>query len=782
MAQPAQSTIKKHNAFTQVFNLLVDAAVTKTKGSRPASIAECLLRIACHYETRSLESTGNPDPLTLRLALVHGAGAVSLDDLLQTFTPPDLLPGDRFTGWYVDEVIDQIAVANLQPSHFYIPTVRVQSLFSRDPDWDLDAVVENARQNLCCPVEQRLHHFLVEEMPADTRAVHLVYNVGSHWIHVRTGLDETNAGQITVHDSLSRDRDPAAQAVIRLELQSIAALIALTPGLAWPVLDWKSLDVSFATCFQQKNGYDCGAFATYALIREMRPDTPGAAEQGCRLYTLQSILAHVSDLPRRVEHIVASRKAELDTERQAGLASGGAKQQDLVGGHALGSSDARHSSVAFEVPLPPERSLGAGAKPARSRPYPAEDIRQFFAEGGHAGGFATGAILTARQYNVSRPRWAPDEDKLIADGLARGLRITEIAAKYFSGRRTSSAVVARAFRKRAVDASREAANSVEGEATEEGDAEDEQAATVAVAISGGGGDEAEDAERVIFNRDQARLFATLRACWRSQSGVQAHMVFRYATPPDSDLSDLPHVLADYRYALEHSRPIPKKHDTRIMPFNVILALSLNDHQNSAERAVGGVVQHWKGTAAQVVYFSTAVRWTAGRRAEWGDQTLFDKMRCCDSTLGWMWRDPRAETLAVYVLFAEDNDRDETFGAELHMTKRRWKAVVKGKGENPMVLLCLPDRILHLTLRQLASGDGGIVAQHDPGNIVRITVDVNAAGFTSWCVGGSLPIDEDLAGDLMTVLRIYHSCAMDESVEGMGLEDWVDVAARLHPGE
>jgi hypothetical protein len=803
-SQLAQSMIKNRHAFAKIFNRLVHVVANKTRDSQHTAIAECLLRITCHYVTQSLIFVDKPEPLTFSLALVPGAKRVSLEDVLQTFAPPGLLPGDAYNGWYVDEVIDQIAAAYSRTLHFYIPTVRVQSFFSRDPDCDWDAVLERAKENQDCSRKYQLTYFLVKDMPADTRTVHLVYNVGSHWVYAKICVDENDAGRITVRDSLTRNPGSgggveADYAGVRRELRKIAALVALTPGLKWPTLDWNSVGVAFANCFQQENSHDCGAFAAYALIREMQPDLPAIAEQGCRLHTLQSVLSHVPDLPNWVRNSIASREAELEAKLEA------------------------------------ERE--AEREAAEVQQYPVEDIRRYFAAGDHAGTVVTGAILTARQYNVSRPRWTPSEDKLITAGFANGATAHQIAFDHFSDTRTANAITGR-FRRMNMKAdiaakdpekaekAREAkeakeakkakkakkakgaktaktakkakkakkAKEVPGGESQEGETEGVEDGPVD-AGGRGSGCEVESSkatvkgkgklivERAIFSRDQARLFYNLKAGWRSQSGAPTHMIFRYATAAISDLSDLAHVLDDYRFARKNARPIPWNHDTRIIPINVILAISLNDHQSSVvERAAGGAVYHWKGEAAQVIYFSTAVRWTASRNAEWNDQTLYEKMRCCDSNMGWMWQDPRTETFAVIVLFAEDNEDDDTFGAELDMEEKRWDAAGRGRGVNSMVLLCLPDRVLHLSLRQLASGSAGIVAEHEPGDIVRVTIDTASAEFAAWCDGRSLPIDQNLAGDVLSVLRAYHDCARNGLVEGMELEDWTDVTARLHPGE
>lgn len=336
--QLAHNTLQNHRPFAFIVDQLMAHIVQNRRFSLPAT---SLLRIACHYETQSLRSINKPDPLDLYLALVPGAKRITLRCLLESLPPPTLLLSNRFNGRCHEEAIDHIAASFSQQrrsraSHVYVPAVRVGHFLCCTPGYtihdSLSAAIDSAKENRNCSDKERLKYFLANEMPADTQVIHLIFDAGSRWVHVRLGVDvadsegqngtkATDRGWIVVHDPFF-EYGPAglttAQRRLSQELPLVAALVALTPGLKWPPIAWEKVEVDYVKCPQESRESDCGANSLHAMAREMLTGVlPSQGKHGCRLYMLECIMPDVPPLPRLMADEIASQKRDLDTELSA---------------------------------------------------------------------------------------------------------------------------------------------------------------------------------------------------------------------------------------------------------------------------------------------------------------------------------------------------------------------------------------------------------------------------------------------------------------------------------
>jgi hypothetical protein len=138
-----------------------------------------------------------------------------LRHLLESLASPTLLLSNRFNGRVREAAADQVAANYSRASHFSVSTVphRILLLSGISP-----SITESANENRPHRDidEKRLKYFLVEEVPASTKTIHLIFNADSHWLHVRMWVDTFKIGEkplvggrISVHNSLVHLYNPA---------------------------------------------------------------------------------------------------------------------------------------------------------------------------------------------------------------------------------------------------------------------------------------------------------------------------------------------------------------------------------------------------------------------------------------------------------------------------------------------------------------------------------------------------------------------------------------------
>ena len=104
---------------------------------------------------------------------------IVLRHLLESPAPPTLLLSNRYNGGFWESAADHVVTTHSRASHFHVPTVRIGHFFSRAPQHPhLSVAVATVKEihSRRAIEKKRLKYFLVEEVPAETKTVHLIFN------------------------------------------------------------------------------------------------------------------------------------------------------------------------------------------------------------------------------------------------------------------------------------------------------------------------------------------------------------------------------------------------------------------------------------------------------------------------------------------------------------------------------------------------------------------------------------------------------------------------------
>ena len=104
---------------------------------------------------------------------------IVLRHLLESLAPPMLLLSSHINRRFRKAAADHVAVTYSGASHSYASAVRIGHFFSRAPQHPhLSVAVATVKEiHPRRDIEKkRLKYFLVEEVPAETKTVHLIFN------------------------------------------------------------------------------------------------------------------------------------------------------------------------------------------------------------------------------------------------------------------------------------------------------------------------------------------------------------------------------------------------------------------------------------------------------------------------------------------------------------------------------------------------------------------------------------------------------------------------------